>query len=375
MPLHVLIVPDKFKGTLSSIAASHAIARGWLKARPLDSVELLPMSDGGDGFGEVLGNLIGAKARRATVLNAAHKPVVAKWWWQEKTKTAVIESARVIGLTMLPAGKYHPFELDTFGLGLLLKKISKNKPSQCIIGIGGSATNDGGFGMVRASGWRFYGLDGKEICRWTELTQLERIQPPANKMSLGKIIVAMDVKNLLLGRKGASRVYGPQKGLTQKDIPRAEEALGRLAKVAKKTFRKDYSKVPGSGAAGGLGFALMAFLNATPEAGFEIFAEFANLEERLKKVDLVITGEGAIDRSTIMGKGVGEVARMCLERKKMCIALAGRISSGKKSLRKYFILTDSILGHTSVEEAMSRPAYWLAKIAEVAGKNFSKLID
>ena len=149
MPLKVLIIPDKFKGTLTAREAAETIARGWRKIRPEDTLELLPMSDGGDGFGEVMGKLINARIQTTPTVDAAHRPCQSQWWWEPKTKTAIIESARVIGLAMLPPGKFHPFALDTFGLGKVIQAAARKGAKRCLVGIGGSATNDGGFGMAR----------------------------------------------------------------------------------------------------------------------------------------------------------------------------------------------------------------------------------
>ena len=146
MPLNVLIVPDKFKGTLTAAAAAQAIARGWRRARPKDQLELLPMSDGGDGFGEVISQLLHARAQSIKTVDAAHRPCKAAWWWEPESRFAVVESAKVVGLAMLPPRAFHPFQLDTFGLGAVLRAAQSRGARQILIGIGGSATNDGGFG-------------------------------------------------------------------------------------------------------------------------------------------------------------------------------------------------------------------------------------
>src|SRR6266496_3898374 len=143
MPLNVLIVTDKFKGTLTAQAATDLIARGWREARPQDNLELLPMSDGGDGFGEVLSRLLTVEERAIATCDGAHTPLHAKWWWDPGTRTAIIESAGIIGLALLPAKKFHPFDLDTFGLGAAFQAAADMNATQCLMGIGGSATNDG----------------------------------------------------------------------------------------------------------------------------------------------------------------------------------------------------------------------------------------
>src|SRR5258707_2429057 len=153
--MNILIIPDKFKGTLTAEAAAQAIARGWNATRPDDLLDLLPMSDGGDGFGEVLSGLLGAKVQNLRTINAAHRPCAAKWRWQPTTRTAIIESATVIGLANLPPKRFHPFELDTYGLGAVIEAASDKGARRCFVGIGGSATNDGGFGLARSLGWQF----------------------------------------------------------------------------------------------------------------------------------------------------------------------------------------------------------------------------
>ena len=331
MPLHVLIIPDKFKGTLTAAEAAEAIARGWRRERPGDSLGLLPMSDGGDGFGEVTSALVKARIQYVKTVDAAHRPCVARWWWEPRRRIAIIESAAVIGLAMLPPKQFHPFQLDTLGLGAVVRAAMKSGARRCLLGIGGSATNDGGFGLARALGWEFLERSGKSIEQWTGLNRLERICAPRRRRWFSSLVVATDVQNRLLGARGASRVYGPQKGLRLQDFALAERCLNRLARVVQRELGHDFAREPGAGAAGGLGFGLMAFLKAEMQPGFGLIARQASLERRLSAADLVITGEGAIDRSTLMGKGVGQVGRRCRELKIPCIGLAGMmdISAGK----------------------------------------------
>jgi len=355
--VNILIIPDKFKGTLTATAAAGAIARGWSQSRPADLLTLLPMSDGGDGFGEVLGQLLGAKIQKIKTVDAAHRPCDANWWWEAKTKTALIESATVIGLAKLPPGKFHPFELDTFGLGAVIRAAAARGAKRCIIGVGGSATNDGGFGLARALGWKFWDRDEKPIVRWAELNRLARISPPARTQWFEELIVAVDVQNPLLGARGATRVYGPQKGLRPEDFAQAEKCLRALAKICSGPAAK-----PGAGAAGGLGFGLMAFAQAEAEPGFELFARFAKLEKLLRAADLVITGEGCIDESTFMGKGVGEIARRCRQRKIPCVAFAGNITASSASQR-LFAEAHALIELTTIAKAKTEPTIWLEKLA------------
>ena len=371
MTLNVLIVTDKFKGTLTAQAAADLIAKGWREARPQDNVDLLPMSDGGDGFGEVLGRLMKVEERTIATVDAAHMPLQAKWWWDPGTSTAIIESAGIIGLALLPAKKFHPFDLDTFGLGAALQAATDIGARHCLTGIGGSATNDGGFGVARSLGWQFLDEREQPIEQWTRLTSLQRIRPPARQKKPPELLVAVDVQNPLLGETGASRIYGPQKGLRPEDFAQAEQCLGKLAEVVKRDLHMDAATEPGTGAAGGLGFGLRTFFNARFEPGFDIFARYARLSERIRAAQLVLTGEGAIDASTLMGKGVGEIAKLCHQAGVPCFGLAGTLRRSELEeqahyFRQVFGISPDL---TTPELAMRDAGLWLPRLAtEVARK-------
>ncbi len=364
-PWRVLVVPDKFKGTLTASEAAEAIARGWRRRRPRDLLTLCPMSDGGDGFGSVTGQALHAETRTTATVDAAHWPLKATWWWAKESRTAIIESARVIGLAQLPPGRYHPFELDTAGLGAVFQDAAKLGARKCWIGIGGSATNDAGFGLARALGWRFWTRGGAPIERWTDLRFLARLEPP-RELRLPELRVAVDVRNTLLGVHGATRVYGPQKGLTPADFPLAEACFRRLRKGMRDLRGTDLAREPGTGAAGGLGFGLRAFLNARLESGFEVFARAAHLRAAVKSTDLVLTGEGAIDVSTVMGKGVGEVARLCRKNGVPCYGLGGGVERNPKVQKAFTASFGIVPDLTNLQEAKKRPAYWLEKLGAQA---------
>jgi glycerate 2-kinase len=368
VPKTILIIPDKFKGTLTAQQAARAIARGWHRARPADQLHLLPMSDGGDGFGSVLSSTLHATRRSTQTTDAAGRPCRVPWWIHASQRTAVIESARVIGLAMLPPGRYHPFDLHSGGLARILRAIENRDCSTCLIGIGGSATNDAGFGLATALGWQFLDRNGHPISRWPDLARLHKLLPPTRTPTL-KITVATDVQNPLLGRNGASRVYGPQKGLRPRDLPKAEAALRRLAAVARRYFGIDHAIRPGAGAAGGLGFGLMTFLNAQPEPGFNLFADYAKLDPQLDRADLVITGEGSVDRSSLMGKGVGELAQRCHRRNIPCFALAG-VTRDHALLGRHFSHFAALTDLTTSAAALAHPAYWLTRLASHVASTF-----
>jgi glycerate kinase len=362
MPLEVLIVPDKFKGTLTAKAAADAMARGWRRGRPKDAIEVLPMSDGGDGFGEVISNSLGAVPRSLRTCDAAHRGCTARWWWEPKSKTAIIETARIIGLAMLPHERYHPFDLDTYGLGKVMRAAADLGARRCLVGLGGSATNDGGFGLARALGWEFLDGQTRAIERWTKLLSVRQVRRPARERWFSELVVAVDVQNLLLGSQGATRVYGPQKGLKPSDFPLAEACLHKLASLLKRDTGSDFARQPGAGAAGGLGFGFLAFLGGHVESGFKLFAREAELERRLRVVDLVISGEGAIDRSTFMGKGAGRIAQRCRKLGIPCVGLAGMIDPDC-ARRQVFSEMHALTDLTTVTNARREPTKWLERLA------------
>ncbi|HIL71278.1 MAG TPA: glycerate kinase, partial [Verrucomicrobia bacterium] len=361
--LKVLVVPDKFKGTLTAETITEIVGSEWRKQYPQDQLESIPMSDGGDGFGPIFGRNLKAASRWTSTFDAAHRSIRGEWWLSKNTGTAVIETARFIGLANLPSGKYHPFNLDTFGLGKVLRDVSSTGVHTCILGIGGSATNDGGFGMARALGWTFLDHHGKEIQQWTSLTKLSKIRRPRRIKLFPRTIVAVDVKNPLLGTEGASRIYGPQKGLKPENMALAEACLSRLVEVVSENTKRNLAERPGTGAAGGLGFGLAYFLIAALKPGFDIFSELTSLKERIQKVDLVITGEGAIDRSTLMGKCVGQVAALSRKQGKPCYAVTGHLKNrrlSEKHFTRIFCVSPDL---TDIDSAMKRPKSYLRKLA------------
>lgn len=367
MPRRILIAPDKFKGTLTAREAAEAIARGWARVHPSDVLVTVPVSDGGDGFGSVLAASVDGVERETSTVDAAHRPRRAPWWWSEGRKVAVVETAQVVGLALMPPRTFHPFALDTFGVGAVLQDAVDAGARECWVGIGGSATNDGGFGLARSMGWEFLDASGQEIGRWTDLGRLHAVRRPTSARLDGcRVTVAVDVDNPLLGPLGCSRVYGPQKGLRPQDMALAEEALGRLAEVMAAELGTDLATLPGSGAAGGLGFALQAFLGARAESGFEMVSRAVGLDAHLAACDLVLTGEGSLDRQSWMGKGTGRLATRARAAGRRCIGLAGRVevvSAEQKASSPFDEACGVAPTLASVEEAMARPAYWLEELA------------
>ena len=265
--------------------------------------------------------------------------------------------------------------------------------SKCVIGIGGSATNDGGFGLARALGWKFLDRGGQALDQWWQLGKLVCVEPPDHRCAM-EITVAVDVANPLLGRHGCTRVYGPQKGVRPEDLALAEQCLRRLKTVLEQsarlpvcsprfipaahitsgssrwrsTFSLGLAKTPGAGAAGGLGFGLMAFAGAKPRSGFEVFADAARLEERIRRSEIVLTGEGAVDRQTCMGKGVGQIMHRCRKLKIPCIILAG-VVEGNRGTPTRFSRTFALTDITTLAEARRKPAYHLQKLSALAARS------
>ena len=237
MARRVLIAPDKFKGTLSALEAAQAIATGWRQARPEDTLILQPISDGGDGFGVLVADALNGKLTSCEASNAAGQMIIATYWLTPD-QTALIESANVIGLAMLKPPERAPLGNDSTGLGQVIQHATTNGAKRLIIGIGGSATNDGGFGMARGLGWEFLDSANNPLPEWPALTQLNSIVQPLNR-PLPPITTAVDVQNPLLGPNGCTRIYGPQKGLNESDLPIAEDALKKLARIWKQQTDKE----------------------------------------------------------------------------------------------------------------------------------------
>ena len=370
----ILIAPDKFKGTLSATEAAQAIASGWQAARPDDELIQLPISDGGEGFGSLMANALNGTETLIPAVDSFGQNRTGPLWLTPEG-TALIESANLIGLALIPQPQRAPLTLDSSGLGAALKSDALTHCQHCIIGIGGSATNDAGFGAARKLGWQFSNETGQEIERWCDLTSLKTITKPKESPlwtdKLNSVTVAVDVQNPLLGPKGCTRVYGPQKGLEEEDLPRAEAALARLAEVWKSQTGEDAASLAGAGAAGGLGFGLHCFAGAKIRSGFKVFAEAVNLSEKLEGVDVVITAEGAMDRQSIMGKGVGELAKLAQINDCRCLGMAGYLDQ-HSGLESHFDQCHALTEITSRSEAERNAAQWLEKLSTKTARSFNE---
>jgi len=313
--MKIVIAPDSFKSSLTAIEVSDALEKGVKKAYPNAQIEKIPMADGGEGTVQCLVNATQGKIYQKEVIGPLGEQVISSFGVLGDQNAAAIEMASASGLPLVPPEKKNPLITTTFGTGQLIKAALDHGCSTMIIGIGGSATNDGGAGMVQALGAYLLDNNEKEIgFGGSQLAKLNRIDISNmdERISKTKILVASDVQNPLCGPTGASRIYGPQKGATEEMIVTLDNALSHFADIIKRDLGKDIKNIPGAGAAGGLGAGLMAFLNAELKPGIDIVINTVRLEEIVQDADLVITGEGEINGSTIYGKtpiGVARVAK------------------------------------------------------------------
>lgn len=323
--MKVLIAPDKFKGSLSAIEAAEAIERGFSKVFPKARYIKHPLADGGDGF---VDTLVAATVGRKTyvrVYDALMSPSRAYYSWLGDGETAAVELAQAAGLAQLRDGERNPLRTTTFGVGQLILHAAKSGAKRILVGLGGSATNDGGVGIAEALGFRFLDKRGRCLPRGGgSLVNLARIEKPS-ALKLPPILVGCDVRNKLLGREGASAVFGPQKGATPKMVKHLDSALRNLSRVANSRAEN----MPGSGAAGGAAYGLVTFCGAQIVSGFELVSKYTGLEEKMNGVDLLITGEGSLDKQTFSGKAPECLRELGARKGIPVLALAGQVERAR----------------------------------------------
>ncbi len=338
--MRILIATDKFKGSLTATQVAGALARALQRHLPGVSCELCPIADGGEGTTEAMVTALGGGWREVATEDAQHRPLTARYGWITRpgeAPQAVLEMSAASGLALVSDLPLAPATASTFGTGLMLRDALAQGAGRVLIGIGGSATNDGGLGLAAALGYRFFDTRGEPLEPLPRaLLELDRIEAPAAApWRQAELLVACDVDNPLLGPNGASAVYGPQKGVH--DIAGFEARLRHLADVVARDLGTDPRAQPGAGAAGGLGYGLMAFCGARLTGGFDLVAGRLGLEARIRQADLVITGEGRLDAQTLSGKGPAGVARMARALGKPVAAFAGSLEDSP-ALRACFDL-------------------------------------
>lgn len=313
--MKIVCAPQSFKGSISASGVANAMADGIRKVDPDAEIILVPVADGGDGTLETLVESTGGQVHISNVTGPNNQKVLCEWGALGDNHTAVIEMARSSGLALVDESDRKPLTATTYGLGEVIKEVLGLGFRNFIIGIGGSATNDGGAGMAQALGVHLLDDAGNEIDRGgMELNQLETINLSSldSRVSESTFMVACDVNNPLCGPEGASAVYGPQKGATPEMVKLLDNGLSNLAKVIKNDIGIDMIDMSGSGAAGGLGGGLVAFVNGILRPGVDIVLEAVGLKEKMESADLVITGEGQMDFQTVYNKapiGVGKMAK------------------------------------------------------------------
>ncbi|CCL84784.1 TPA: glycerate kinase [Clostridioides difficile] len=357
--MKILISIDSLKGSLSSIEAGNAIKKGILKVKEDAQVKILPLADGGEGTVDALVQWMNGKKETIEVTGPIAKKVDATYGLLKNTSTAIIEIAQASGLTLVPTELRNPLYTTTYGVGEIIKEAINKGYRNFIVGIGGSATNDAGIGMLQALGFEFYdennklvGLGGKVL---NEIRHI-KIENRLKELDECKFKIACDVNNPLFGKNGAAYIYGSQKGATSEIIEELDNGLRNFSKVVKNYLSKDVANVEGAGAAGGLGFAFLAFLNSKLESGIKIILEEIKLEEELKDADFVITGEGRLDNQTAMGKAPIGVAKLAKKYGVKVIGLAGAttedaVKCNEEGIDAYFSIVNRAM---TIEEAMDK---------------------
>lgn len=366
--LHLLVAPDKFKGSLSADAAARAMERGAKRACHDATVDVCPLSDGGEGIATVLVASLGGTFRAETVAGPLGEPVEARWALLGDATTAVVESAEAIGLSRVAKGERAPLATTSYGVGELVRAAIHAGAKRVLVGLGGTATTDAGVGLAQALGVPLSGV-GTPV-RARELASVGLVEPAARAPVLAgvELIALCDVDNPLGGAEGAARVYGPQKGATEADIVALEAAFARLSKLV-----GDAGHEPGDGAAGGLGYGLRVLAGARLVRGVEFVLDAIGFDARLDATDLVLTGEGQLDAQSARGKVVAGVARRCRERGVPSIALAGAVDRGS-ALDVLGLAAAHALTERGVEEAvaMERAAELLEALAEDVVRRFAR---
>lgn len=327
--MKVVVAIDSLKGSLSSLEAGDAIKKGIHKAIPDAEVVIRPLADGGEGTVEALAIGMGGRLEKVMVTGPLGDPVECTYGILEESKTAIVEMSGAAGITLIPAKKRNPLYTTTYGVGETIKDAIAKGCRHFIVGIGGSATNDGGVGMLQALGFGMLDGDGnqvrfgasgvKDIVKITD----ENVIPELEECNFR---IACDVTNPLCGETGCSAVYGPQKGASPSMVKSMDAWLGDFAKLTSAKYEKADAAYPGTGAAGGLGFAFLSYTNAVLESGIKIILEETKLDDYVKDADIVVTGEGRLDGQTVFGKAPIGVAKTAKKYDKMVLAFAGCVT-------------------------------------------------
>ena len=371
--MRIVIAPDSFKECASSEAVASALAEGWRRIYPEAECDLVPMADGGEGTVDAL--LAATQGERVTlsVTGPLNEPVSASYGLIHDRQTAVIEMAAVAGLALVSTEQRDPCRTTTYGVGELINDALNRGVRKILLGLGGSATNDGGAGMAQALGYALCDTHGQTLPRGgAALAALDRIDPAKRLAALDhcEIVAACDVDNPLCGPQGASQVYGPQKGASETDVTQLDTALRHFAGIIQRDLGVTVLDTPGAGAAGGLGAGLLAFAGASIQRGIALVIEATRLEERIQQADLVLTGEGRIDGQTASGKTPFGVAQLARRANVPVIVFGGSLAPGYEALYASGIdvLMPICPGPVVLSEALMNGEHYLADAAERAAR-------
>ena len=382
MVMNIVVAIDSFKGSLSSTEAGNIVKNAALKIEPSYNVIVRPLADGGEGTVEALSSGVKGELIELEVTGPLFEKVTAKYFIMAENNTAVIEMASAAGLTLIEENKRNPLNTTTFGVGELILDAIEKGCRRFIIGIGGSATNDGGIGMLGALGYEFLDEKGKSVTLNGEgLKDIKSICTDNVNPILKKCVfrVACDVTNPLCGELGCSKVFAPQKGADAEAVEKMDLWLKNYSSVVEKALKNAYSNYPGAGAAGGLGFAFKSFLNAQLNLGVKIILEETKLEEYIKNADMVVTGEGRLDYQTAMGKAPIGVAELSKKHNKKVIAFAGSVTDdatvcNEKGIDAYFSIMqgvstlDEALDKNNAEKNLFNTAYQVFRLLDFCKK-------
>jgi glycerate kinase len=370
--MKIIIAPDSFKDSLSAEGVAQAIALGLADIWPDAQLLQCPMADGGEGTVESVLAACAGEPRSTVVQGPLGSPVEARWGWLPESRTAIIEMAEASGLQLVPLGQRDACVSSTFGTGEVILAALEAGAERIILAIGGSATNDGGAGALQALGLKLLDSQGRTLPQGgLALADLARIELDGLDPRLDRVRfeIAADVNNPLCGDHGASAIFGPQKGASPQQVRALDQALGHFADLCARVLPKDVRDEPGSGAAGGLGFAAKAFLGAQFRPGVEVVAELVGLEQAVMGADLVITGEGRFDAQTLRGKTPFGVARIARQHGVPVIVLAGTLGDGYEQMYQHGVDAAFALasGPMSLEQACSEaPRLLRARAADIA---------
>ena len=373
--MKIVIAPNALKGSLSAYEAADALAAGSRQALPQAELVLLPVADGGDGLVPVLGNALQATPQSCSVSGPLGQPLAATWLYSRENRTAIIEMAAAAGLALLDPATLAPMTANTRGVGELILAALKEGAQRILLGIGGSATSDGGMGMAQALGVVFRDTQGNTLDagggRLIEIAGIDTTHLDTRLREVQTQVIC-DVDNPLLGAQGAATVFAPQKGADAAQVAQLEAGLAHFADLLNSSLGKDVHHIPGAGAAGGLGAGAIAFLDAELQPGGELVLDLLNFDEALRDADLVITAEGRLDGQTAFGKAPAAVARRARAAGIPCIAIAGSLGEGADALDDVGITAAYTLcrGPISLEDAMVNAARHLQETATQVIRTF-----